>query len=152
MNFELKIPPLLLAIIFGTVMWAMDQWLPSFLIPRVVLVSVVSITFLAGATFCILGVVSFKRANTTVNPMTPEATSALVTTGIYKITRNPMYVGFLLFLVAWGVCLSNGYSLFLITLFVIYMNRFQILPEERVLMATFKEDFSEYAKHVRRWL
>ncbi len=107
---------------------------------------------LLGALTCLAGVVAFRRAKTTVNPMKPDSTSSLVVSGIYGYTRNPMYLGFLLLLMAWAPALSNVLALVLLLAFVLYMTRFQILPEERLLASRFARDYAEYRARVRRWL
>ena len=98
------------------------------------------------------GAVAFRKYRTTVNPMHPESTTALVTTGIYSFTRNPMYVGLLLVLAAWAAWLSNLLALVILPVFVAYVSRFQIVPEERALAARFGEQFALYCRRVRRWV
>ena len=98
------------------------------------------------------GLLSFRRAKTTVNPLIPEATTTMVTSGIYRFSRNPMYLGFLFVLAGWAIYLSNLLAFTLLPLFVWYLNRFQILPEERVLSAKFPPTFTAYKGSVRRWL
>ena len=92
----------------------------------------------------------FKQTNVAICP-TAE-TSALITDGIYRFTRNPMYLGFLFFLVAWAFFLSTLYGFVLCLVFVLYMNRFQIQPEERALQSLFGTTYSHYRAKVRRWL
>ena len=96
--------------------------------------------------------IGFRRAKTTVNPLSPDQASALVVSGIYRWTRNPMYLGMLLLLVGWAFILSNWAALVILPLFVIYLNRFQIGPEERALQARFGAEFDNYRRRVRRWL
>ena len=114
--------------------------------------------FLAGAfviaalVIGIWAVVDFRRAKTTVNPLKPEAASTLVVRGLFRWTRNPMYLAMLLLLLGWACLLSNWAALAILPLFVIYMNRFQIGPEERALQARFGAEFDHYRKRVRRWL
>ncbi|WP_268409385.1 methyltransferase family protein [Alteromonas sp. a30] len=105
-----------------------------------------------GTLLPILGVMSFKQAKTTVDPRDPSKSEHLVITGIYRWTRNPMYLGFLFWLIAWGIYLSDGASLLLAFLFVPYMNRFQIHPEERMLKQFFGRQYEDYCQQVRRWL
>ena len=105
-----------------------------------------------GIAVAIAGVVQFRRASTTVNPMTPEASSSLVVSGVYRRTRNPMYLGFLLALAGWAAFLASFAALMVLPLFVAYMNRFQIVPEERALAARFGQQFEDYRRSVRRWL
>jgi protein-S-isoprenylcysteine O-methyltransferase Ste14 len=107
---------------------------------------------LIGAVICLSGVVSFRRAKTTVNPMKPDSTSSLVVSGIYKYTRNPMYLGFVLVLLGWAAFLSNLAALALLPVFVAYISRFQIRPEERVLASLFPHEYPAYRAKVRRWV
>ena len=105
-----------------------------------------------GVSFDLLGLLAFHRSRTTINPMNPSKSSALVTGGVYRVTRNPMYVGLALLLTAWAVHLSALWPFAGPVLFVIYMNRFQIGPEERVMRSKFGEEYAAYAARVRRWL
>ncbi len=114
-------------------------------------ISASAITFI-GAFFCIAGVVSFRQAKTTVNPLKPEKASSLVSSGIYRVSRNPMYVGFALFLLAWAVYLASLWALAGVAGFVLYINRFQIVPEERALKSLFGDEFEDYRMRVKRWL
>jgi protein-S-isoprenylcysteine O-methyltransferase Ste14 len=151
-NLELKIPPVIVAVIFIVLMWMLAVLLPGFAASNLFRFGAYVVLIAAGAVFSVAGVVSFKKASTTVNPKTPAASSVLVTTGIYKSSRNPMYLGFLFFLIGWGLFLSNLYSLALCAGFVLYMNRFQIQPEEKILEAAFGAEFLAYKEQVRRWL
>lgn len=151
-SLDLKVPPVALAIATGAGMALVAWTVPgaSLTVPARLPIAVA--LALAGLAICGAGVVSFRRAGTTVNPMTPEASSALVETGIYAYTRNPMYLGFALLLAGWAVVLANGASLALLPLFVLYLDRFQIRPEERALAPRFGAAFTSYASRVGRWL
>src|SRR6188472_646987 len=105
-----------------------------------------------GAAVAFAGVVAFRKARTTVNPMTPGASSSVVSGGVYRVSRNPMYLGFLLALAGWAVYLSNAASALLLPAFVLYMNTCQIEPEERALLAKFGPPFAQYMSRVRRWV
>jgi protein-S-isoprenylcysteine O-methyltransferase Ste14 len=107
-----------------------------------------------GVAFAIGGaaLAGFHRARTTVNPLTPQASSALVTSGIYRRTRNPMYLAMLVILAGWAWVVANAAALVMLPLFVVYLNRFQIRPEERALQARFGAEFERYRASVRRWL
>jgi protein-S-isoprenylcysteine O-methyltransferase Ste14 len=105
-----------------------------------------------GVVVALLGVASFRRSGTTVNPLQPAAASQLVVSGIYRWTRNPMYLGMLLVLLGWGVVLANAIAFLAATAFIPLMNRLQIGPEERILAATFGSAFTAYQSAVRRWL
>ncbi|MEC8861094.1 MAG: isoprenylcysteine carboxylmethyltransferase family protein [Pseudomonadota bacterium] len=151
-SLELKIPPLALVVLFAGLMWLLARLTPGFdyAVPlRQVLVAVVSAL---AVLIALAGVASFRQASTTVNPLNPENSSALVVSGIYRITRNPMYLGFLLLLAAWSLMLANLAVLLLLPVFVWYMDRFQILPEERALAGLFGNDYTNYCARVRRWL
>ncbi len=138
---------------FALCMWCASLWLPSMIktITAIHLV-VTAIVAMAGVIVAIVGVFYFHQARTTVNPLKPEAASALVTLGIYQYTRNPMYVGMVLVLCAWGIFLGVLWNVLFVMLFMIYIQQFQIIPEEKALERMFPEDFLEYRKHVRRWL
>ena len=133
-------------------MWLTGRWLPAFH------VNIPASTFLAGALalagvlVAAAGVIEFRRAQTTVNPMAPEAASTLVTRGVYRFSRNPMYLGFALALLGWAVFLSNAAALLGIVAYVWYLTRFQIVPEERMLEGKFGPAFAAYRSAVRRWL
>ena len=149
---ENRIPPPLVALVFGLAMWGIASTAPT--VPAgdsSQLIAASAIT-LIGAFFCIAGVVSFRLAKTTVNPLKPEKATSLVSTGIYQVSRNPMYVGFALFLLAWAVSLASLWALIGVPGFVLYMNRFQIAPEERALLSLFGGEFEEYRLRVKRWL
>lgn len=150
-RLELRIPPLALVMIVAFGMWLLAQLVPAATIARPVWWMAL-VPALAGGLFAFAGVAAFRRARTTVNPVTPQATSAIVTTGVYRHSRNPMYVGFLLVLTGWGIYLGNLCAALLLPLFIAYMNRFQIAPEERALSAKFGSGYADYMRRVRRWL
>jgi protein-S-isoprenylcysteine O-methyltransferase Ste14 len=151
-GFETKIPPPMLAVLFISFMWLADQYSPGSVIDETFRISVAIGLSLFGALSVVLGIVSFVRAKTTLNPLQPEKAGTLVTTGIYKYTRNPMYLGMLCVLLAWGLFLANGFSLVLAILFIPVMNFLQILPEERAMELNFREHYIAYKGKVRRWL
>ncbi|GEK12497.1 methyltransferase family protein [Aliivibrio fischeri] len=151
-KLELKVPPpLVMLLLMGTV-FLFDRLLPFqiFYIPT--LTVTLSIMFVVlGAVISLSGVREFKRAQTTVNPLKPENSSFLVDSGIYQYTRNPMYLGFLLILISSVVYTQNPLGIVSALLFVTYMNRFQIEPEERALVKIFGDEFKLYAEQVNRW-
>jgi protein-S-isoprenylcysteine O-methyltransferase Ste14 len=149
---DLKIPPVALLFGTGAAMAALAWALPGAALSIPARPAIGGALALAGLGICGAGVVSFRRAGTTVNPMTPEASSALVETGIYAYTRNPMYLAFATLLAGWAVGLANGASLALLPLFVFYIDLYQIRPEERALAAHFGAAFASYAGRVGRWL
>lgn len=98
------------------------------------------------------GIIAFHRAGTTHNPMKPDRASVLVTWGIYRWTRNPMYLGWLPIALGWAIFLAHPISLFVVPLFLFYITRYQIVPEERVLKEKFGAEFDAYCARVPRWL
>lgn len=151
-KLELKIPPVLATLLFGLLMWLVSVLLPEITMPCIFRWTAFITLMIAGAFFSVSGVASFRKARTTVNPTTPDACSSLVIAGIYKKSRNPMYVGFLLFLIGWGLLLGSLYALLLCVVFILYMNRFQIKAEEQALESLFGKDFLSYKNRVRKWL
>jgi len=105
-----------------------------------------------GVMLVLMGGVAFKKANTTVNPMCPENSSALVTNGIYRFSRNPMYLGGLLMLLAWGLFLGSMPSFIMLPIFCWYITRSQIHAEEQALENKFGERYRMYKLKVRRWI
>ena len=99
-----------------------------------------------------IALVQFLRSRTTTNPLKPDSASALVSGGIYRFTRNPMYLGLATLLLAWAIYLGNLAALAGLPLFILYMNRFQIAPEERALEARFGAEYIAYRARVRRWV
>ncbi|MBL38975.1 MAG: protein-S-isoprenylcysteine methyltransferase [Xanthomonadales bacterium] len=147
-----KIPPVLVVIVAGLLIWAISRYVPSpsVIVPGKDLVAAVLVA--VGAVVVVLGVVSFRRASTTVDPLHPEQASALVVSGVYRVTRNPMYLGFAIVLLAWVFYLSAWPALVVVVAYVAYISRFQIEPEEQALEARFGEAFLDYKQSVRRWL
>lgn len=133
-------------------MWTVARFPPILHSPKLVQLLVASVLAAFGVAVAIGGVLSFRRAKTTVNPLKPETSAALVSTGMYSFSRNPMYLGMALVLFAWAAYLSSVWSLVGPVFFVWFITRFQIFPEERVLDALFGAPFADYKKRVRRWL
>ena len=152
MDLKLKIPPAVVWLAAALLMWGIDRALPlSWPAPslRTWLGSVVA---LSGGLLSLLGLFAFYRQSTTINPHKPEHTEALVTGGIYRCSRNPMYLGLLLVLAAVGLYLGNPATAVVLPLFVWYMNHFQIKPEEQVMEQKFGADYIRYRSQVRRWI
>lgn len=147
---DLRIPPILITILCGFLIVALamaDARSPS---PLGVAIGGALAT--SGLAFALIGVVAFRRARTTVDPMHPDRSRRLVTTGVYAISRNPMYVGFVAALLGAAIALSSPLGLALAAAAALYLDRFQIRPEECILAASFGEEFVRYQRRVRRWL
>lgn len=107
---------------------------------------------ICGATMACAGIITFRQRRTTINPLTPSASSSLVSSGVYRFSRNPMYLGYLLALTGWAVYLSNVVAVLLLPAFAAYLTKFQIKPEERALLTKFGPEFAQYMSRVRQWL
>jgi len=149
---ELKLPPPLQASLSLLGMWLIGRCFPAFGVVFSWHAALGILLAGIGGVWLVTGVLAFRRAKTTVNPLTPQATSTLVTTGVYRFSRNPMYVGLLFVLAGWGSYLANGLALLVLPLFVASMTRWQIIPEERIMAAKFGDEFEAYNRSVRRWL
>jgi protein-S-isoprenylcysteine O-methyltransferase Ste14 len=149
---EHRIPPPVAAGVFAGAIWGIAQLGPLPDISPSIRVAIAATVAFIGGAFNVAGMMTFQRARATMNPMAPEKASALVTTGVYRITCNPMYVGGAILLIAWAVYLSSVWALLGPPLFVLYITKLQILPEERALSAIFSSSFDAYHAKVRRWL
>lgn len=111
-----------------------------------------AILLILGLGLMLAGVIAFRKAQTTVNPLSPNSASALVEAGVYRITRNPMYLGMALITIAWAFYLSNPWSLIGVVGFVVFINHYQIKPEETAMSALFGDQYVVYKQKVRRWI
>ncbi len=151
-QLELRIPPLAVVAAFAVAIWLVTVYVPLVRIPLPGHKYAALALVLVGLLLALVGVLQFRRARTTVNPMSPDKASAVVSSGLYRWSRNPMYLGMALLLLgvaAWGSTLA-GYLL--IPGFCWYLTRFQIIPEEKALLATFGQEFARYMARVRRWI
>ncbi|MGI3132169.1 methyltransferase family protein [Halopseudomonas pachastrellae] len=149
---ENRVPPLLVAGLIALLMGLSGPRLPGTEMAWTARLTFALPVLLLGLGVCFAGVLSFHRARTTVNPMQPQQASVLVESGIYQYSRNPMYLGFAIILAAWALALGSPLTLLGVVAFVLYMNRFQIEPEEWALEALFGESFVRYRARVRRWI
>lgn len=145
------IPPLALFAILLAAMWLIARTWPQFTVDFAFRRTATALLAAAGLDLCVLGALSFRRAGTTVDPTRPERATALVTSGVFAYSRNPMYLGFVLLLAGWGLILSCPVVLLVPPAYAVYLDRFQIAREERALAAAFGDTWSDYARKVRRW-
>lgn len=149
---ENRIPPPIVMVLFGVAAWALSTVTPRLDVsPDERLIAAALIAAVAFG-FAASGVISFRRARTTVNPLKPETASTLVNQGVYRVSRNPMYVGMALLLLAWSAYLAAPLAALGAAGFVLFIQRFQIAPEERALRSLFGAEFDAYTKRVRPWL
>lgn len=108
--------------------------------------------FITGLGCLFAAVIEFKKAKTTVNPLDPGSATYLVVNGVFKHTRNPMYLGFFIIIAAAGVYLGVWTLLLLLPLFIPALNYLQIIPEEIAMQKIFGEEYISYCNSVRRWI
>ena len=150
MKIENKIPPPVVALSFGVVMWLISDD-PQDPISTTRILGIFA-CWLIGTYFSVSALLLFRKAKTTVNPLQPQSATSLVVSGVFSLSRNPMYVGVAFILLAWSIYLGSSWALLGVVGFVIFINQFQIAPEERAMLALFGEEFVSYSKKVRRWL
>lgn len=148
----LKVPPLAVWLVSAAAMFGVACVVPGVSYPLPGRFGLALGLVLLGVAVALAGVVAFRSKRTTVNPLSPGATSAVVTTSVYRISRNPMYLGFFLVLAGWVLYLSNAGAALLLPAFVAYLTEYQIKPEERALLAKFGPEFAQYMVRVRRWV
>lgn len=151
-TLELKVPPPIVTFVLALLMWLMPAFAGLVQFPYLARVLCAVVLVCVGLGISIAGVLAFRRAKTTVNPVKASSASSLVIRGVYRYTRNPMYVGLLLTLLAWAVFLANPLAVLWVVVFVLYITRFQIIPEERVLTSLFGTEYEAYKSRVRRWV
>ena len=105
-----------------------------------------------GFLLLIVSIKSFIDSKTTINPLNLKKSTYLVTSGVFRFSRNPMYLGMLLFLLGTAIILNIIGGLIISILFIFYMNFFQIIPEEKALQNLFGKNYRNYRKTVRRWI
>ncbi len=149
---ELRVPPLLVWLGVAGLMAGVAYAAPGLAFTLAGRGTIALALAALGAGVALAGVIAFRAQGTTVNPLSPGASSALVSTGVYRFSRNPMYLGFLLALAGWAVYLGNAGAALLLPGFVAYLTRFQIEPEERALRERFGAEFVRYVSSVRRWV
>jgi protein-S-isoprenylcysteine O-methyltransferase Ste14 len=149
---ELKVPPPVVALLAGAAMWAVSRVTPAIAAGGLAGTIVAAIIALIGVGIGASGAIAIRRAKTTISPLKPETASSLVTNSIYRITRNPMYLGLLVMLMGWAIYLLNVWAMLGPVIFAVFITRFQIKPEERILSSLFGKEYAEYSSKVRRWL
>ena len=149
-RLALKIPPLIVLVIMAAIAYLLSKFLPVMMwrVP----IGLPMLIAVLGVGVAVLGVREFKHAKTTINPLNPSQSSQIVQSGIFGKTRNPMYLGMTLVLCAWVLWLGGLSSWLGVLAFVIYMTKFQIIPEEQILGEKFGDEFEAYCQRVRRWM
>ena len=150
---ENRIPPPIIGLFSIFLVWATASLLPGLGQNLPLASALAAVLAVIGFAIAGAGVVGFRKAQTTVNPLTPEQATSLVSGGIYRLTRNPMYLGMLLVVIASGIFWQHLVALAVgAVFFFAYINRFQVTPEERAMEKLFGDEFRTYCESVRRWL
>jgi protein-S-isoprenylcysteine O-methyltransferase Ste14 len=149
---EHKIPPPVVLAFTWAVMWAAAGAFPVVPIGSTLRLAVAGAFIVLGLCVAMVGFAELRRAKTTTDPLHPGAASSIVTRGVYRYTRNPMYLGSLIALVGWAVYLAVPWLLLGPVFYALFLTRFQVIPEERALRAKFGTEYAEYVARVRRWL
>ncbi|MBD0849081.1 methyltransferase family protein [Maribacter arenosus] len=148
---KLKLPPVLVFVIFSILMYVLSLVLPfgdfEFFGREVLILFLLGMGALVG----LISLIQFYIARTSIDPRTPSKASDLVTNGLYRFSRNPMYLALLMVLLAWGLWLGNAFNTLLAAGFVAYLNKFQIIPEEKILSDIYGKAYRHYCTQVRRW-
>ena len=133
-------------------MWAVHRWLPfgqfAFAAQRTLAV----VLLCSGLLLMAAALFSLAKARTTVNPLRPARASNLVTSGVFCVSRNPIYLGDVLILAAWVLWLGAPLNFVLLGLFIGWIDKVQIRAEERALQQLFDHSYATYCARVRRWL
>ena len=150
MDIKTKFPPPLVALTFGFLINYTKNIFPKIEIKNEIIFG--SFMIISGLIIILSAIILFKKYKTSITPLNPSNATKLITDGIYKFSRNPMYLGLLLMLVGISIILNLTGGFLFILLFIFYINLFQIIPEENAMVDLFKDEFTEYKKNVRRWI
>lgn len=149
---KLRVPPPLIGLSIALLMWWIARLSGAALWPGGVPRFFGGTVMALGLVIDLISVAKFFQEKTTVNPLSPGKSTALVTSGLYRFSRNPMYLGMLLILIGWACIIGSLFSVPLLALFVVAINELQIKPEEAILETLFPEDYPAYCQRVRRWI
>ena len=150
MNMNNKIPPPIVTLFFGLCIYFSRPYFPEFSNSVLNLLSIIS--FVVGIFVFAAAVSSFKKQKTTVNPISIENASSLVVSGIFKYSRNPMYLGMSFVLLGLAFKFNVIGGLLFTDIFMLFITIFQIKPEEVAMEKLFDQEWKDYTKNVRRWL
>ena len=152
LSLDHKIPPPVIALICAALAWILAHLTPglSYLVPA--RIPIIVLLVLIGLALDISGLMSFRKAKTTFNPLAPGRSKSIVQNGPYQFTRNPMYLGLVFNLLGLCVYVSNPFTLVAIVVFVAYITRFQIIPYERILLSQFGDSYAQYTRSLNHCL
>ena len=145
-----KIPPPIVTLISGLAIFFSRPLFPDYHSNLINVFSAILLFF--GLLVFFLAVASFKRYKTTVNPLQPSKASHLVISGIFRFTRNPMYLGMALILLSLSFKFNLLGGLIVTVFFIMFITKFQIIPEEEAMLSLFQDEFEIYKENTRRWI
>lgn len=149
---KLRIPPPVQGVFWAFCMWGIYKLFPNlnlqFTGQKLLGLSLIGI----GLGLDLISIGAFLRAKTTINPIKLAKTSHLVTSGLYRLSRNPMYLGLACLLTGWAILLGNPINLLILGIFILLMNMLQIIPEEQILLEKFGHNYRNYQSEVKRWI
>ena len=151
-TLELKVPPPLVLLLSALAMWLVARSLLQWSWPSTALTALGGVLAVAGLALIVTAMRTFARSKTTINPLQPIESALIVSHGVFARTRNPMYLGLAMILTGWACYLANTVAWLVVPLFIAYITRFQIIPEERILLGKFAAPFVQYLAQVRRWI
>jgi protein-S-isoprenylcysteine O-methyltransferase Ste14 len=148
----LRIPPPILMLLAAGLMWALDHWIPLGRWISTPWNRLGGAVAAVGIAIAVAAFLRFRQIETTVNPVDPSKATRLVTDGVFRVSRNPMYLGLLLLLIGWAVWLGSASPWLVPPLFVFIITVVQIIPEEQALSRNFGEEYVSYRRVVARWI
>ncbi len=146
-----KIPPPVILLISGLAIWLLKNIAPL-PIPYSIRAILGTLFIIFGFGLDLVGLLEFRKFQTTMNPLKPENASKIVQTGIYSKTRNPMYLGMVFVLIGWSIISKASFGILIIPMFIKYIETFQIKPEEEILSSQFGVEYDNYRSKVARWI
>lgn len=149
---ENRIPPPIVYVLMAAAMWPASGLTPSLAMPLLLRAGLALLFFASAGIIAVAAFRKFGQAGTTIDPVNIDRASNLVTTGIYRVTRNPMYLSMTCLLLSEALAFGTASALAVPLAFVLFITRFQIMPEERVLEAKFGAPYAQYRARVRRWV
>ena len=145
-----KIPPPIVTLICGLGIYFSRPFFPEYILTLNNILSI--FILLTGFGILFISAASFKKHQTTINPLKPEQASSLVISGVFSFSRNPMYLGMVFILISLSIKFNLLGGLLITSIFALFITKFQIIPEEAAMHKLFPEEFASYKKNTRRWI
>ena len=146
----LKIPPPILVLILASSNYFSSKKIDLIHLPNQDLISI--LILLIGMLILINPIFKFIKSKTTIDPIKFKKVNKLITSGIYKYSRNPMYLGLLMIVISTSIFYLNIFSITTPLFFYFWINRFQIKREEIFLTEKFGKEYLLYKAKTRRWI